>query len=65
MNTVGVDIMSPDLLPRVRGGFLALSERAFSVRIGATGLTEAEARDTFKQVAEVYLRARDAEQSQQ
>ena len=59
------ELTAPDVIKRVRGGYLALSKRSIAVRIGATGDSEEEARQEFADIMGVWLRARKAEKAQQ
>lgn len=61
MNRVDSELLGPDVIKRVCGGYLATSKRSVAIRIGATGDTEDQARAAFHKIAERWLRAREAE----
>lgn len=46
----------PRLIPRVRGGWLALSPLGDRIQIGVSAPTESEARDRYRSAAEAWRR---------
>jgi hypothetical protein len=61
MRDLSSDILEPDVIKRVRGGYLAVSKRSLAVRLGAIGETEDQARAAFAELVDTWLRARNAE----
>jgi len=49
---LNISQISPRLIRRAGGGWLAVTEDSFPLRIGATGVTEAEAVQRFRVAAE-------------
>ncbi len=58
---ITMGLIGPDIIKRVRGGYLAVSNRSVAIRLGAIGGTEDQARAAFGEFVEGWLRARDAE----
>ena len=63
MNLIDSKFLGPDVIERVRGGYLAVIKRSVAIRLGAVGATEDQAVAAFNEVAQSWLRARDAEKA--
>jgi hypothetical protein len=64
MDSLSTELLGPDLISRVCGGFLAISRRSVAIRLGAIGATEADARAAFNVLVQQWQDARNMELAQ-
>jgi hypothetical protein len=65
VNDIGFQVIGPEIIKRPRGGFLAISNRCTTLRIGVIADTEEQAKREFGEIVERWMKERAAELSQQ